>query len=74
MNTALIKLGYDLVTRIIDKKKAGSKTNVATAAGLTMGTASYMTLMQSEDPVMVFASALLMVISAGLTLYKEKQK
>lgn len=72
-NPALVKLGIDLVTRIIDKKKAGSKTNIATAAGITMGTTSYMTLIQSDDPKLQFAGALLICISAALTLYKDSK-
>jgi len=73
MNPLLVKVGVDLVSRIIDSKKAGSKTNVATAAGLTMGATSFMTLIQSDDPVLKAVGALLILISAGLTFYREKK-
>ena len=72
MSPLLVTLGVDLITRVIDKKKASSATNMTTAAGATIGVTSYATLLQSDDPWLQFAGGLLVVISAGLTLYRSK--
>ncbi len=65
--TFLLSLG----SRIIDTKKPTGLTNAATASGLTGGTAGYIIMAQSEDPLIQAMGAICILISVGLTLFKE---
>ena len=62
-----------VLSRVLDKKKPLSKTNVATAGGAGFGVAAY-TLIQTGEPTMVALGYGLGLVGTLLALYKEKNK
>lgn len=73
MNPLLINVLVGVMGRIINHKKIHSKTNITTAVGVATGTGAYLTLVQSEDPVLQGAGAIAILISAVITLYKDSE-
>jgi len=67
---AMKKIG----SRLVNKKKLTSKTNVATALSTITGSgAGYMFLLHSDDIRMVGVGAVLTLATLLLPLYKDKQ-
>lgn len=67
----LTMIAGKLVGRLFNKDKPDSKTQIATASSIPVGTAAALMLIQEGEPGMQICGGILMAVSALLVLYKD---
>lgn len=73
MNPAIILAVGEVVKRVVDHKKIASKTNASTAVAATGGTAAFITMVQSDDPMIQIIGAIAIAACGALAMYKENK-